>query len=52
MIFAYTDGITEAVNNENEMYGEQRLLDTLNNANVNDIYLIHEKIKQDIKDNK
>ena len=31
-IFFYTDGVTEAKNNANTMYGEQRLLDCLNSC--------------------
>lgn len=30
MLFAYTDGVTEAVNTDTELYGEDRLIDTLN----------------------
>ncbi len=29
-IFLYTDGVTEALNPAQELYGEQRLLDALN----------------------
>ena len=32
-IFCYTDGVTEAVNSHRELFGEARLLDTLNSAN-------------------
>lgn len=32
-IFCYTDGVTEAVNSRRELFGEARLLDTLNSAN-------------------
>lgn len=31
-LFLYTDGITEAYNDKNEMYGEKRLQETLNNC--------------------
>ena len=30
-ILLYTDGVTEAVNHENKFYGEQRLLNLINN---------------------
>ncbi len=30
MLFAYTDGVTEAVNTDTELYGEDRLLEALN----------------------
>ena len=39
-IYLYTDGITEAFNNNNEMYGEDRLLKCINstkNKNVEDL---------------
>ena len=29
-LFLYTDGVTEAVNNENELFGDPRLLETIN----------------------
>ena len=31
----YTDGVTEALDNEKELYGEKRLLDCLNAADKN-----------------
>ena len=31
-IFLYTDGVTEAINPQNELFGEQRLLEALNSA--------------------
>jgi len=49
-IFTYTDGVTEAINDNNEMYGENRLLDCLNNAKDKDIKSISDYIKSDIKD--
>jgi len=35
MIYLYTDGVTEALNNEKELYGEERLLNCLNNLDKN-----------------
>ncbi|MCR5151375.1 MAG: SpoIIE family protein phosphatase [Clostridiales bacterium] len=32
IIFLYTDGVTEATDKNNDLFGEERLLDTLNNA--------------------
>ena len=32
IVFLYTDGVTEATNIDNELFGEDRLLETLNNA--------------------
>ena len=34
MMFLYTDGVTEAVNSGDKMYGEDRLKETLNKADV------------------
>lgn len=35
MIYLYTDGVTEALNNEKELYGEERLLNCLNSVDKN-----------------
>ena len=35
IIYLYTDGVTEALNKENELYGEKRLQDCLNRADKN-----------------
>lgn len=48
-IFTYTDGITEAVNNTDEMYGEKRLYEALNQVKEKDINSIVDYIKSDIK---
>lgn len=48
-IFLYTDGLTEAVNNRLEMYGEDRLLDTLNRQNEPDVSGTIRYVKEDIK---
>ncbi len=47
-IFTYTDGITEALNKENEMYGEERLKDCLNKFHDNDINNIAKAVREDI----
>ena len=50
IIFTYTDGITEAINNKEEMYGEERLLNTLNSIeNPNNSKNIINFVKQNIK---
>ena len=35
IIYTYTDGVTEAINKDNEVYGEARLCDCLNNIDEN-----------------
>ncbi len=50
IIFTYTDGITEAMNNDGDLYGEQRLLETLNYAKTcENSQEIVSLIKNDIK---
>ena len=49
IIYTYTDGITEATNINDQMYGEQRLYDCLNNINETDIMGIAQKVKTSIK---
>jgi sigma-B regulation protein RsbU (phosphoserine phosphatase) len=34
ILYLYTDGVTEAMNNEKTLFGDKRLLDTLNNCNA------------------
>lgn len=47
-IFLYTDGITEALNSNNEIYGEQNLLESINKSDCDDIETIAEKVKGDV----
>ena len=47
-IFAYTDGITEALNANDEMYGEERLLTCLNKYHNEDIQKLADNVKHDI----
>ena len=49
IIFTYTDGITEAFNDKNEMFGEQNLVDSLNKNKTSDIKQIIENTTTDIK---
>jgi sigma-B regulation protein RsbU (phosphoserine phosphatase) len=35
MLFVYTDGVAEATNREDEQYGLDRIVDTLNNGEIN-----------------
>ena len=48
IIYTYTDGVTESVNDKNELYGEQRLYDCLNNIEDNDITTITQKVKSSV----
>lgn len=50
LIYLYTDGVTEAINSSNEQFGEERLINLLNenvNTGVNDLLKL---IKKDIVD--
>lgn len=47
-IFTYTDGITEALNAEEKMYGEERLKNCLNKYHDDDIYKLAADVKNDI----
>jgi len=47
-LLLYTDGITEAANNEEELFSEQRLLESANNAKDLPLKDLTESIKQDI----
>ncbi|MBQ7449947.1 SpoIIE family protein phosphatase [bacterium] len=50
IIFTYTDGITEAINPENEMYGENKLETSLNNIETDNINEIALRVKQNLKE--
>jgi len=50
-IFLYTDGVTEAMNSNGEMYGEKRLSDCLNNITMDEILeFVVDKVKSDVKE--
>ena len=49
-IFIYTDGITEAINNSDEQYGEEKLIQTINENNSDDIKNILNNVRKDVKD--
>ena len=49
-IYTYTDGVTEAINIENEMYGEQRLCECLNNIGDTEPIEITQRIKDSIQE--
>ena len=47
-LFLYTDGVTEATNTQNELYGEDRLLEFMNKNSSIDAAKILPKLKNDI----
>ena len=47
-LFLYTDGVTEAVNNEEIMYGEEKLLNKVNELSNEDIKSLAINIKNDV----
>jgi len=51
-LFFYTDGVTEALNGDDEMYSEQRLADTLNEADMTQITIteLTRKVKKSLAD--
>lgn len=48
-LYLYTDGVTETVNENNELYGENRLISCLNNIETTNLVQIISNIKSDIK---
>lgn len=49
-IFFYTDGITEALNEQNELYGDERLLKIVNKNKNDTLDILVENIKNDVKE--
>ena len=47
-LFLYTDGVTEATNKNNELYGDDRLLNIINRVNKDDVKCQIEEILDDI----
>lgn len=47
-LFLYTDGVVEAINDKNELYGEERLLKVLDNTKDNSSDEIIEKVKNSV----
>ena len=47
-IFLYTDGVTEATNGENELYGEERLKGFINGCNAASSETLCKWIKTDV----
>ena len=50
IIFTYTDGITEALNKEEEMYGEERFKNPLNKCEEQDVTKISENVRKNIRE--
>ncbi len=48
VIYLYTDGVTEAMNTENALYGENRLLEVLNKNAASDTQAICDAVKADV----
>ena len=47
-IYLYTDGVTEAHNSNNELFGENRLLESLNSTKGMSVEAICKKVKEDV----
>lgn len=50
IIYTYTDGVTEATNGKEEMYGEEKLHECLNNIEETEPNIIEEKVKNSIQE--
>lgn len=48
-VFLYTDGVTEATNAENELYGEDRLLEAVNSREFSSAYEMCQYVKSDVE---
>lgn len=48
IIYLYTDGVTEATNKENVLYGEERLLSFISNCHFESLDELNEMIRKDI----
>ena len=47
-VFLYTDGVTEATDKNNQLYGEERLLETVNQNIIKDTRQLCEAVKADV----
>ncbi|MCQ2419319.1 MAG: SpoIIE family protein phosphatase, partial [Clostridia bacterium] len=50
IIFLYTDGVTEATNAENQLFGEDRLLNAINTKDYSSMQELCEFIKSEVED--
>ena len=48
-LFLYSDGVTECENREGEMFGEERLLETLQNSYDDDLDVVVRKVEESVK---
>lgn len=48
MLYLYTDGVTEATNADNNLYGENRLLAILEHHTNGDVHTVCENVKADV----
>ena len=48
ILFLYTDGVTEATNAQNELYGDDRLIDILNSKDFENMQDICDTVKADV----
>ncbi len=48
ILFVYTDGVTEATSSENELFGNDRLIDALNGAKTDDCRELIDKVSASI----
>ena len=48
MLYLYTDGVTEATNADNNLYGENRLLAILEHHTNGDVHAVCENVKADV----
>jgi sigma-B regulation protein RsbU (phosphoserine phosphatase) len=48
MLYLYTDGVTEAMNTENELFSDPRLLETANRYKDCDVKELSESIKKEV----
>ena len=47
-LFVYTDGVTEATNSQNELFGEERLVNALNREEVDTPEKLLKNVREDI----
>ncbi len=47
-VYLYTDGVTEATNSDNELYGDDRLLSAISSQDFEDVKSMCEYVKKDV----